>query len=99
MSTEQLRRAADLLANQVGHWTPARWAGRGESMHLLVQRVADQAADASGTPRRTVPRLPDPALADQLRVVVGELISLTPAPEILAQTTAEIAALRRDLDA
>ncbi|GHJ45980.1 hypothetical protein Cs7R123_33220 [Catellatospora sp. TT07R-123] len=98
MSTEQLRRAADLLANQVGHWTPARWADRGESMHLLVQRVADQAADLGGTPRRAVPRLTDLALADQLRVVVGELISLAPAPDLVASTTADIAALRHTLD-
>jgi hypothetical protein len=97
VSIDQLRRAAELLINQVGHWTPERWAGRSEPMHVLIQRFADRAADLAGGPRRKVPRLPDFALPDQLRVVVSELIAADPTPATVTEATLEIATLRHDL--
>ncbi|MEU8000139.1 hypothetical protein AB0B66_03030 [Catellatospora sp. NPDC049111] len=97
MSIEQLTRAVDLLANQVGHWTPARWRDQGDQLHKLVQRFADQAADLTGTPRRDVPRLSDLALPDQLKVVVADLVAASPPHELTAAAADEIAALRRTL--
>ncbi|WP_155374224.1 hypothetical protein [Catellatospora vulcania] len=97
MSIEQLTRAVDLLANQVGHWTPARWRDQGEPLHKLIQRLADQAADLAGAPRRDVPRLSDLALPDQLRVVVTELAAASPSAEVTTAASEEIAALRLTL--
>jgi hypothetical protein len=82
-----LELAVSRLVNQVAHWTPARWskpvasgAGtRADAMHALVQRLADAAADAEGSPQRPVPRLAnDLALPDQLRVVSADLIAADP---------------------
>ena len=39
-----------------------------------MQRIADLGADAEGEPRRPVPRLADTALADQLAVVVDDVL-------------------------
>jgi hypothetical protein len=39
-----------------------------------VQRIADLGADGEGRPRRPVPRLADTALADQLAVVVDDVL-------------------------
>lgn len=97
MSIEQLTRAVDLLANQVGHWTPARWRDQGEPLHKLIQRLADQVADLTGAPRRDVPRLSDLALPDQLKVVVADLAAASPPDELTATAAGEIAALRQTL--
>ncbi|MEV0457223.1 hypothetical protein [Catellatospora methionotrophica] len=94
MSIEQLTRAVDLLANQVGHWTPARWRDQGEPLHKLIQRLADQAADLSGAPRRDVPRLSDLALPDQLKVVATELAAAAPPDDVTAAAADEITTLR-----
>jgi hypothetical protein len=70
------------LINQVAHWSPARWSkpvaagdvSRADAFHALVQQLADAGADASGEPRRPVPRLDNAlALPDQLRVVAADL--------------------------
>ena len=104
MSVNELSRAVELLARQVGHWSPARWAApastanmaRGELVHHCVQQVANLAADAEGQPRRSVPRLDnDLALLDQLRVVTADLIAADPPPEAMAAATAEVSATRR----
>ncbi len=43
-------------------------------MHTLAQRLADAAADATGEPRRPVPRLDnDLALPDQVTVLAADL--------------------------
>ncbi|MEV4414414.1 hypothetical protein [Catellatospora sp. NPDC049609] len=94
MSTEQLKRAVELLVNQVGHWTPERWRDRGEPVHRLIQGLADRAADLAGGQRRPVPRLSDPALPDQLRVVVSDLIAAGPSAEQATAAADEIATLR-----
>nr|MDT0657899.1 hypothetical protein [Micromonospora sp. DSM 115978] len=104
MSADELSRAVDLLARQVGHWLPARWAApvpgaglvsRAELVHGLVQRVADLAAEAEGIPTRAVPRLDnDLALLDQLRVVAADLVLAGAAPTLLAAVATEITALR-----
>lgn len=79
--------AVGRLVGQVGHWTPSRWAAsgatgatgasgtpRGDTVHGLVQWLADRCADAEGRARLPVPRLDnDLALPDQLRVVAADL--------------------------
>ncbi|MFD0594517.1 hypothetical protein ACFQZ4_20505 [Catellatospora coxensis] len=66
-------------------------------MHKLVQRLADQAADLAGAPRRDVPRLSDLALPDQLKVVAADLAAAAPPPELTTAAAEEIAALRHTL--
>lgn len=97
-----LRRAVDLFVGQTAHWTASRWvqpAGpegtRGDLTHALVQRIADQAADAEGEPRRPVPRLvADTALPDQLRVVVADLLAAAPPEAATTAATADVEAVR-----
>jgi hypothetical protein len=86
----QLVRAVDRLADQVGHWTPARWAQpagegtRADVVHALAQRLADLEASVTGRPVLPVPRLPnDLALPDQVRVMVLDLIAARPDPSVL----------------
>jgi hypothetical protein len=43
-------------------------------VHLAVQRIADLGADAELRLRSPVPRLADPVLADQLAVVVDDVV-------------------------
>jgi hypothetical protein len=107
MSADELSRAVELFARQVGHWGPARWAApaagdgaasRADLVYGLVQRVADRAAEAEGIPARPVPRLDnDLALPDQLRVVVTDLLLAGAAPPTLAAIATEITALRARL--
>ena len=95
------------LVNQIAHWTPARWekpvsAGastRAEAVHALAQRLADAAADASGQPRRPVPRLDnDLALPDQLRVVSADLAAAGASrPDLLALLEADTRAVAAGL--
>jgi hypothetical protein len=96
-----LHLAVDRLIGRVQHWAPARWARpsavdgttRAELVHGLAQRLADAGADASGEPRRPVPRLAnDLALPDQLRVLATDLLA-APAP---AETVDRLAADVRD---
>mgnify|MGYP003525326684 CR=1 FL=1 len=79
--------AVDRLCAEVSGWTLVRWSATGsagrstaDAVFELVQRIADLAADAEGQPHRPVPRLDAaPAVTDQLRVVVADLIA-APAP-------------------
>jgi hypothetical protein len=59
----------------------------------VVQRVADAGADAEGRPRRVVPRLADTVLADQLAVLVEDVLR-TGDPAAAEVTAAELARLR-----
>jgi hypothetical protein len=106
MSADELSRAVDLLARQVGHWEAGRWAApaaagnaaRDDLMHHLVQRIADLAADAEGEPRRPVPRLDnDLALVDQLRVVAADLIAAGAPPATLTAAAAQVTTIRQAL--
>jgi hypothetical protein len=98
VADDDLKRETDRLIAQVGHWEAPRWAigGRADRVHDLVQRLADRAADAEGEPRRPVPRLADPALPDQLRVVVADLRAAAQ-PHLLAEAAEDIAKTRRAL--
>lgn len=95
------------VADQVAHWTPARWRfatddtgapTRAQAARTLIQTLADLAADAEGRPRRVVPRLPhDTALPDQLRVVGDDLDAADPDPATVAAARAAVAAAREVL--
>ena len=65
-----------------------------DAAHRLAQLLADAAADARGEPRRTVPRIADYAVADQIEVVSREL------RDAVDDTGAvDIGTLRRPVDA
>ena len=96
----ELQHAVDRLVGRVAHWTPVRWtkvasdtgASRAERVHELVQRLADAAADAEGTPRHAVPRLDnDLALPDQLRVVAADVLTAcAERPDVLADLASAV---------
>jgi hypothetical protein len=90
------------LVPRLRRWPPASWTvrvgptTRAEVVHAAVQRLADLGADLEGRPRRPVPRLADPTLADQLAVVVDDLLRLgDPAAERAVRD--ELTALRPTL--
>lgn len=97
------------VADQVAHWTPARWRlpvdsdvpggpTRGDAMHDLVQTLADIDAEVEAEPQRTLPRLPhDTALCDQLRVVGTDLVAAEPNPVAIAAARNAIAVARGQL--
>ena len=90
--------SVDRLLNQVRHWGPARWRpSRSDFVYGLVQRLADLGADAEDRPRRTVPRVGDLALPDQLRVMADDLLAAAPPDEVIRQATDEVNAVRRAL--
>jgi len=102
----QLVRAADRLADHVGHWAPARWAQpsavpgatRADVVHELAQRLADLEATASGRPPRRVPRLDnDLALPDQVRVMVLDLVRAGAGPVLLAEALDAVTQARQRL--
>ena len=102
MADDDLTRAVDRLVGQVAHWESARWAAavpsgesRAERVHALAQRLADRAADAEGRPRRTVPRLADQNLPDQVRVLAADLVAAEPALSTLAEAAADVLETRR----
>jgi hypothetical protein len=62
----KLARLTELVANQVSHWSEARWGSLGDALYDVIQGIAG--------PDHPVPRLGAMALPDQLRVVVTELL-------------------------
>jgi hypothetical protein len=79
----------------------ARTAGAGvptraDVAAVVVQRLADVGADAEGEPRRPVPRLADGNLADQLTVMIDDIVR-TGDPAALRAAAAELATLRAAL--
>lgn len=69
---------------------------RAEVTAAAVQRIADLAAAAEGEPRRPVPWLGEPVLADQLAVVVDDVLRAGD-PAAVGALTAELSALRAAL--
>lgn len=100
MTDSDFARAVQRLLDRTSHWTPARWSqrDRAESVHALVQRLADAGAEAEGRPARPVPRLAsDLALPDQLRVMAADLVAAGAEPSLLAAATEAVRATTRDL--
>jgi hypothetical protein len=75
---------------------PAAAGSRAEAAVGAVQRIADLGADAERRPRRTVPRLADTALADQLAVVVDDVLR-TGDPGAVRHLATELTVLRAAL--
>jgi len=82
-SPERARYEADLrrTVDRVGTLGLPRLAAsfepegtRADAVRTLVQHLADSAADLAGEPRRTVPRLGDQAVGDQLAVCGQDLL-------------------------
>jgi hypothetical protein len=100
---DQLTAATGRFCTAIAGWTLARWSAatsdgrsRSDVTFELVQRIADLAADAEGQPRRRVPRLESaPALGDQLRVVVADLVAAGASEQVIAEAATLIADVRR----
>ena len=94
----EFRTSVDRLLNQIGHWEQGRWSvqGRADTVHGLVQRLADRAADAERRPRRAVPRLSDLILPDQPRVMANDLEEVAD-ETLLTQATDEVDEVRHAL--
>lgn len=76
-----------------------RWSrrpSRADVAAAVVQRLADLAADAEGQPRRTVPRVAGVNLADQLTVMVDDILR-TGDPATLRAAAIELSDLRAAL--
>ena len=105
MDVGEFETAVQRLIGQVGHWEPSRWGkpagsaggSRGDAVFALLQRLADQAADAEQRPRRPVPRLADLVLPDQLRVMADDLAAAKPPAGVLAVAAADVTEVRRTL--
>ena len=86
------------LLPRLRRWDAAGWsvrvAGRvrADVAAEVVQRLADAGADAEGQPRRPVPRQADVNPADQLTVVVDDILR-TGDPAALRTAGTELAAL------
>jgi hypothetical protein len=97
-----LRRESRSLVQRLRLWTPSRFAAqagaatRGDLVHHLAQRLADQAADAEGQARRPLPRLDDLALPDQLAVTSDDL-TRTGDRDAARAATVHLLLHRRDL--
>jgi hypothetical protein len=90
------------MVRKLRHWSASNWAlppegpapdSRADAAHLAVQRIADLGADAELRLRRPVPRITALALADQLAVVVGDVVR-TGDPTAVRGTAAVLRALR-----
>ncbi|RSM52096.1 hypothetical protein DMB66_40810 [Actinoplanes sp. ATCC 53533] len=105
MGAGEFETAVQRLITQVGHWEAARWhtparaggGSRGEVVFALVQRLADHAADTEQRRRRPVPRLADPVLPDQLRVMADDLLAAAPLAETMISATEAVTATREAL--
>jgi hypothetical protein len=96
---------AGTLLPRLRRWTADGWqrpatgparVPRAEVAAATVQRLADLAADTEGRPRRPVPRLADTVLADQLAVLLDDVVR-TGDPAAISAADAELAALKAAL--
>ena len=99
-----LRRESRSLVQRLRLWTPARLAAaappfgsRADLVRHLAQALADAAARAEGQPLRTLPRLDDLAVADQLAVTADDLVRAVPPEEVARAATAHLLVHRQDL--
>jgi hypothetical protein len=70
---------------------------RADAARGVAQRLADAAADVEGVPRRTLPRLADPAVGDQVAVCGHDLLAAVAAGHGVADVEAVVLAAADDL--
>ena len=97
----ELLREVERVADRVRLAAP-RLAGRGSSeaeqlaeIHLVLQQLADLAADAERTDRREVPAVGPGVLADQLTVLGRDLAQACSEPSLRAAQELLVALRRR----
>jgi hypothetical protein len=103
--SDQVRTALARIDRQLAPWTNTRYARilasgltGGDTVHGLVQAIADLAAVAEGQPLRPVPRIGDVGLRDQLRVVTTDLLAADPSEDTLIRAADAIRDTARALD-
>ena len=106
MAGDELDRAAAVLTRRLRRWGTASWAApvgqpgtggtRADAVHRSVQQLADLAAAAEDRPARSVPRLDDRLLPDQLAVMVYDVGRAGDGAAVRA-ALAELTGLRRTL--
>jgi hypothetical protein len=95
---QELVTSVDRLLNHVRHWGQARWRrSRADLVYGLVQRLADLGADAERRRRRIVPRVGDPVLPDQLRVMADDLLAAAPPDDVIRRAADAVNAVSRAL--
>ena len=79
---DDLAREVTRLADRLRSLTDVRlgrplppYGSRADAAHAVAQLMADAAATLAGEPRRTVPRLNDFAVADQVAVTGTDLVT------------------------
>ena len=97
----QLRRTVDRLrtlglARLAASFEPE--PTRADAAHVVAQRLADVAADLEGRRRRSVPRLADSAVGDQVAVTGHDLLAAAAAADAVEGEAACAAAAELLLD-
>ena len=73
------------------------YPSRAVGARALAQRLADRAADVSGSPHRSVPDVGDAAVGDQVAVTGREVLSLVLSEDDLAAVAADLRDVRLTL--
>jgi hypothetical protein len=96
----ELGRVVDRLRSMPLTRLAAPWGdypSRAVGARALAQRLADRAADVSGTPHRSVPDVGDAAVGDQVAVTGREVLSLVLSEDALAAVAADLRDVRLTL--
>jgi hypothetical protein len=102
-----LAASAGALLSRLRRWTAASWAvpadaagpgagSRADVVAVVVQQLADLAADAERRPRLVVPRPDGVSPADQLAVMIDDVLR-TDDPAAASAAATHLAALRAAL--
>ena len=96
----ELGRVVDRLRSMPLTRLAAPWGdypSRAVGARALAQRLADRAADVSGSPHRSVPDVGDAAVGDQVAVTGREVLSLGLSEDDLAAVAADLRDVRLTL--
>ena len=96
----ELGRVVDRLRTMPLTRLAAPWGdypSRAVGARALAQRLADRAADVSGSPHRSVPDVGDAAVGDQVAVTGREVLSLVLSEDDLAAVAADLRDVRLTL--
>jgi hypothetical protein len=96
----ELGRVVDRLRTMPLTRLAAPWGdypSRAVGARALAQRLADRAADVSGSPHRSVPDVGDAAVGDQVAVTGREVLSLVLSQDDLAAVAADLRDVRLTL--